>query len=92
MKKIVPEDYAKVAAWLKKQKPDAAEDEKSAEPLAHKGFVAPANVAPDSSWAHKGRLRFLDGTMQVYSHGRWNNVIKEVKTAPDQQKAAPVLL
>ena len=61
MKKI---EYDRVLAWLRRQKVDEQDDEKSAEPPEDKGFSMPAATAPNVAWAHKGKLRLKDGEIE----------------------------
>ena len=57
--------YETVIKWLRKQKVDAADDEKSAEPLEGAGFRMPADYLPKVPWAHKGNMR-----LKKAAHGR----------------------
>jgi hypothetical protein len=59
------QEYEQVLQWLKTQKVDEAEDEKSAEPLQQLGFRMPADYLPDVPWAHKAPMR-----TKVVEHGR----------------------
>ena len=86
MKKIDRDDYTHVAAWLRKQKVDEQDDEKSADVLADKGFSMPDDKAPDVAWAHGGPLRFKDDVMQVFRNDRWQSVLKKVKTTRPTDK------
>ena len=59
------DEYEQVLKWLKTQKVDDAEDEKSAQPLEQLGFSMPANYLPRITWAHKGPMR-----TKTVDHGR----------------------
>ena len=59
------QEYEQVLKWLKTQKVDEAEDEKSAEPLQQLGFRMPADYLPTVPWAHKAPMR-----TKVVEHGR----------------------
>ena len=86
MKKIDRDDYTQVATWLRKQKVDEQDDEKSAFVLADKGFSMPDDKAPDVAWAHGGPLRFKDDVMQVFRNDRWQSVLKKIKTTRPTDK------
>ena len=52
--RIKRNEYEQVLKWARAQKQDAAEDEKSAEPL---GLSMPAQYLPKITWAHKAELQ-----------------------------------
>ena len=61
--RIKKDEYEAVIKWLKTQKVDEAEDEKSAEPLNR--FRMPADYLPKVPWAHKTHMR-----LKKVAHGR----------------------
>jgi len=63
--RIKKNEYEQVFAWIKKQKHEPEDDEKSPVPLAEKGHNMPADYLPNVPWAHKTELRV--GTV---SHGK----------------------
>ena len=70
--RIKEDEYEAVLKWLRKQKVDEAEDEKSAEPLEHKGFRMPADYLHKVPWAHKTDLR-----IKKIKHGRYVIELRE---------------
>ena len=70
--RIKSAEYDKVIAWLKVQKVDEKEDEKSPEPLEQDGFRMPADYLPKIRWAHKVPLK-----LKKVAHG------KQVITVPE---------
>ena len=74
--------YDKVHAWLKKQKVDPLEDEKSPEPLAEMGFRMPADYLPKVGWAHKAPLKLAKAAhgkevIMVQEAGVWKRLVHE---------------
>ena len=74
--------YDKVHAWLKKQKVDPMEEEKSPEPLAEMGFRMPADYLPKVGWAHKAPLKLAKAAhgkevIMVQEAGVWKRLVHE---------------
>ena len=57
--------YATVIKWVRDQKADEAQDEKSPEPLGLKGFRMPADYLPRVPWAHRAPMR-----IKKLAHGK----------------------
>ena len=80
--RIKAADHDKVHAWLKKQKVDPLEDEKSPEPLAEMGFRMPADYLPKVGWAHKAPLKLEKAAhgkevIMVQEAGVWKRLVHE---------------
>jgi hypothetical protein len=70
--RIKRNDYEQVLKWARTQKPDEAEDEKSAEPL---GLNMPAQYLPKITWAHKAELQ-----VRSVAHGKHALFVKDGAT------------
>lgn len=79
--RIKKNEYEQVLAYIKKQKVDEKEDEKSPEPLADVGFRVPVDYLPKVVWAHKAPMK-----TEKIAHGRvvltvregdWKRVVHE---------------
>ena len=70
--RIKRNDYEQVLKWARAQKPDEAEDEKSAEPL---GLSMPAQYLPKITWAHKAELQ-----VRNVAHGKHALFVKDGAT------------
>ena len=80
--RIKAADHDKVHAWLKKQKVDPLEDEKSPEPLAEMGFRMPADYLPKVGWAHIVPLKLEKAAhgkevMMGQEAGVWKRLVHE---------------
>ena len=76
--------YDKVHAWLKKQKVDPLEDEKSPEPLEQKGYSMPSDYLPKIVWAHKSPLSLVKAAhgkevIFVPEGGIWKRLMHEAQ-------------
>ena len=79
--RIKASEYPKVLKWVRDQKVDEAEEEKSPEPLAL-GFRMPVDYLPRVPWAHRAPMR-----MKKIAHGKdaievlegetWKEVVHE---------------
>jgi len=67
--RIKRNEYEQVLKWARAQKQDAAEDEKSAEPL---GLSMPAQYLPKITWAHKAELQ-----VRNVAHGKHALFVKD---------------
>ena len=77
--RIKRNDYEQVLKWARAQKPDEAEDEKSAEPL---GLSMPAQYLPKITWAHKAELQVRSvahgkHALFVKDGGTWKRLVHE---------------
>ena len=77
--RIKRNDYEQVLKWARAQKPDEAEDEKSAEPL---GLSMPAQYLPKITWAHKAELQVRSvahgkHALFVKDGGTWKQLVHE---------------
>ena len=70
--RIKRNDYEQVLKWARTQKPDEADDEKSAEPL---GLSMPAQYLPKITWAHKAELQ-----VRNVAHGKHALFVKDGAT------------
>ena len=80
--RIKSSEYDKVHAWLKRQKVDEKEDEKSPEPLEQKGYSMPADYLPKIRWAHKVKLKLTKvehgkEVILVQDAGTWKRLVHE---------------
>ena len=80
--RIKSSEYDKVHAWLKRQKVDEKEDEKSPEPLEQKGYSMPADYLPKIRWAHKVTLKLAKvehgkEVILVQDAGTWKRLVHE---------------
>ena len=75
-------DYEQALAWVRIQKVDEADDEKSPEPLQQLGFRMPADYLPKVTWAHKTPLRLHTGKhgkhwIEVSEGNVWKKLVHE---------------
>ena len=80
--RIKKHEYESVLGWLRTQKHDPAEDEKSPEPLAEKGFTMPADWLPKITWAHKAPMRTKTAAhgkhvIEVRENDVWKTLVHE---------------
>ena len=77
--RIKRNDYEQVLKWARAQKPDEADDEKSAEPL---GLSMPAQYLPKITWAHKAQVQVRSvahgkHALFVKDGGTWKRLVHE---------------
>ena len=70
--RIKKNEYEQVIAYIKKQRVDEKEDEKSAEPLKGAGFRVPADYLPKVVWAHKVPMK-----TEKIAHGKMVLTVQE---------------
>ena len=76
-------EYEKVLAWVKTQKHDELDDEKSEVPLEQAGHRMPADYRPKIVWAHKagplkvGKVAHGKEVLQVQENGVWKRLVHE---------------
>ena len=80
--RIKPNEYEATLKWLRTQKVDPKDDEKSPEPLADKGFRMPGDYLPKIVWAHKVPMRMRKGAhgkdfIEVPEKQVWKRVVPE---------------
>ena len=80
--RIKASEYANVIKWVRVQKADEAEDEKSPEPLALKGFRMPTDYLPRVAWAHRAPMRITKAAhgkehIEVLEGDTWKRVVHE---------------
>ena len=77
--RIKRNEYEQVLKWARTQKPDEADDEKSAEPL---GLSMPAQYLPKITWAHKAQVQVRSvahgkHALFVKDGGTWKRLVHE---------------
>ena len=79
--RIKASEYPKVLKWVRDQKVDEAEEEKSPEPLAL-GFRMPVDYLPRVPWAHRAPMRIMKlahgkDAIEVLEGETWKEVVHE---------------